>query len=573
MTGDNNGRWAGSYDWPDNQQSYIDNARATILALRPHASLLLLCGGNELSPANQSPPPYIAANLQNLITILDSKRFYIPSSMSPQTADPNEYDPQYALSCQDGPYGILFPSQYYNERNPGEPLYTSSFISYQPEVGSVSMPVLRSLKRFLPPESLIPGAVPHYLANDKDVPEAWQYHKYLPFTTDTYDHIYAYSADYQNGSDPNTLRNLIAKEFAMRAQIIQLQQYQALYEGFSLFQWRYYSAVLLWKSQSPWPALRGALYDYYLDYTGGYWGVRNALSMYSTEDICMGTSSSTVCVDSLGMISSAGLHAMFNPTTRQVSVINRHAVDSRNGVAVRVSCFDLYGKELSSHVVSIGLVPSNGVVTSDESITWPAGLDNKTVVLFFLELVTMNSSSSSSKDDVGAKVLLPNLYWLSSPSNGDRHDYSQLGKLQLQTPAQVTSTVKLAWTRSSNKQDSDQELLKLGLTGAHLVAAQEPIASARYSGGVKSSVGFSVIEISCSTNSPAVAFMMQLTLLTSDPSATDPRVLPTFFSLNYITLRPGESVYVVVASSTEYSSGSQILEIDGWNVPTFTLVA
>lgn len=42
-----------------------------------------------------------------------------------------------------------------------------------------------------------------------------------------------------------------------------------------MFKW--YTAVLFWKSQSPWPSLRGGLYDYFLAVTGGYYGVRAAL--------------------------------------------------------------------------------------------------------------------------------------------------------------------------------------------------------------------------------------------------------------------------------------------------------
>ena len=52
-------------------------------------------------------------------------------------------------------------------------------------------------------------------------------------------------------------------------------RYQALYEGFRHHAFSYYSAVIFWKSQSPWPALRGAFYDSYLDTTGGFWGVHN----------------------------------------------------------------------------------------------------------------------------------------------------------------------------------------------------------------------------------------------------------------------------------------------------------
>ena len=41
-----------------------------------------------------------------------------------------------------------------------------------------------------------------------------------------------------------------------------------------MFEW--YTAVIFWKSQTPWPSLRGGFYDWYLQTTGGYWGVRRA---------------------------------------------------------------------------------------------------------------------------------------------------------------------------------------------------------------------------------------------------------------------------------------------------------
>jgi hypothetical protein len=36
--------------------------------------------------------------------------------------------------------------------------------------------------------------------------------------------------------------------------------------------------VVVWKSQSPWPSLRGQLYDSSLEQTGGFWGVARATS-------------------------------------------------------------------------------------------------------------------------------------------------------------------------------------------------------------------------------------------------------------------------------------------------------
>ena len=74
------------------------------------------------------------------------------------------------------------------------------------------------------------------------------------------------------GEDDNAI-----DEYCERAQLIQYAQYRALFEGFynGMFQW--YTGMIMWKSQGPWPGLRGALYDYYLSQTGGYYGVRAAI--------------------------------------------------------------------------------------------------------------------------------------------------------------------------------------------------------------------------------------------------------------------------------------------------------
>lgn len=59
------------------------------------------------------------------------------------------------------------------------------------------------------------------------------------------------------------------EEWTLQAQYAQYAQYKALFEGFSQHAWEWYSGVIMWKSQSPWPSLRGALYDYFMTQTGG----------------------------------------------------------------------------------------------------------------------------------------------------------------------------------------------------------------------------------------------------------------------------------------------------------------
>jgi len=106
MTGDNNGRWAGSYDWPLDQFAYLRNARDSFKRLRRHPSLLLLGGGNELSPQELNPPPCIVQGLEVLVKeLLPPGVTYIASSMSPQNYS-QPFDWTYAMAPNDGNYGL-----------------------------------------------------------------------------------------------------------------------------------------------------------------------------------------------------------------------------------------------------------------------------------------------------------------------------------------------------------------------------------------------------------------------------------------------------------------------------------
>ena len=44
-------------------------------------------------------------------------------------------------------------------------------------------------------------------------------------------------------------------------------------EGFTSHMWEWYTGVMIWKTQNPWTAMRGQMYDYYLDQNGGLYGL------------------------------------------------------------------------------------------------------------------------------------------------------------------------------------------------------------------------------------------------------------------------------------------------------------
>ena len=113
MTGDNNGRWAGSYDWPLDPIAYLANARDAFASTVHHPSLALVCGGNELSPDGKSPPPLVLEGLKRIVLGRDDGRstkpgqaglngvIFVPSSMAPQNYT-EPFDWTYALAPNDG---------------------------------------------------------------------------------------------------------------------------------------------------------------------------------------------------------------------------------------------------------------------------------------------------------------------------------------------------------------------------------------------------------------------------------------------------------------------------------------
>ena len=208
MTGDNNGRWAGSYDWPLNYTTYVGAVRDTMLMHRNHPSLLFYDAGNELYPTSKSPPPQLLASMQDQLAEVSPDTFFIVSSMTNST----DFNPSRSLAPRDGPYTIMAEEQFY-ERNPnlwdwhdGSVVrfdYPGADMPFQPEIGSVSHPVWRSLLNFMTADSAASFPGP----GDTNVHPTWTYHKFIGFTPKNEtpaatpvparlvtDHIYQYGA-------------------------------------------------------------------------------------------------------------------------------------------------------------------------------------------------------------------------------------------------------------------------------------------------------------------------------------------------------------------------------------------
>jgi mannosylglycoprotein endo-beta-mannosidase len=298
FSGDCNGRWVDPMKKEDQwtRRNYPDDHNLTLTAIedqikmiRNHASLAFWCGGNEITP-----PEDILEPLKNdILPRLDGTRKLFDFSNS------DEMSFNAIGGNGDGPYGIQDIKTFWGTRT----------FPYNSEVGSVGVGDYVSLLRFIPKENLI---APQYKAKPDSV---WDYHKYISYEQ--------YLNPY--GKPKN------AEDFAMKAQLANYDQYRALMEGFSNKMWDWYTGSIIWKTQNPWTAMRGQMYDYYLDPNACLYGLRKG---------------------------SEPLHVMMNPLDSMVTIVN-NGFTTKNNLMVQAKAYDMDGKDYFYSQVFNSVGPSS----------------------------------------------------------------------------------------------------------------------------------------------------------------------------------------------------------------------
>ena len=364
FSGDCNGRWVDPLkkedqwtrrNYPDNHPLVLDAIEDQVKLIRNHASLAFWCGGNEITP----PEDILNPIKKDILPRLDGTRLFFDFSNSDEMSF-NDLG-----GNGDGPYGIQDPNSFWS---------TKTF-PYNSEVGSVGVGDYESLERFIPAKNMI---APQF----KEKPDSvWDYHKYIA---------------YEQYIDPyGKAKN--AKDFAMKAQLVNYNQYRALMEGFSNKMWDWYTGSIIWKTQNPWTAIRGQMYDYYLDPNACLYGLRKG---------------------------SEPLHVMMNPIDSMVTVVN-NGFAGRNNLMVQAKAYDMDGKDYFYSQVfnSIGgssvrrFFPMNDFLKK---------LDKKEGVFVSLRIL-----------DEKQQILSENIYWMAD-KNGE---YSGLQKLKT-TPLEITAAKK-----------------------------------------------------------------------------------------------------------------------------------
>jgi mannosylglycoprotein endo-beta-mannosidase len=444
-SGDCNGRWIDPMKaddqwtrrkYPDDHQLYLKSVEDQVKMVRNHASLAIWCGGNEITP----PEDMLTALRDTIMPKLDPTRWFVEYSNSENMSR------NVLGENGDGPYGI----------QPLSVFWAHKTFPFNSEVGSVGIGDYESLKRFIPAENMV---LPVYDENTHKtkMDPLWEYHKYIGYD----DFIDKY------GKAKNVA------DFAAKAQLVNYDQYRGLMEGFSAHMWEWYTGTIIWKTQNPWTAMRGQMYDYYLDPNACLYGLHSG---------------------------SEPLHVMYNPTDGMVMVANNTFKPHTNLMLV-VQTYDMEGnkKLLTQVFVDVTATTVKRYLSIKKEMDAAAKEHGA-----FLSLQLL---------DQDKKPVSENIYWIAD----EKGEYSGLKKM----PA-----------------------------GKLEANAKE--------------IGNGKVEVTLTNNNDGpLAFFNRLSLVNAD---TKMRILPVFYSDNYISVLPGETKKIIIDYTPQKNAAKPLVSLSGWNI-------
>jgi hypothetical protein len=361
ITGDCNGRWPDTVkkadnqevrrQYPDNDSLFLRSVEDQVRMLRNHPSLYIICGGNEFPP-----PPGLDSLIIKSIEQLDGTRIYLNESTSEDLLRNT------IGGTADGPYNIRDPHWF----------FTVKWHPFNPEIGSVGLPNLEGLKRMMDEKDLV-------VPEGSEANEVWKYHRYM-----------GYGGMIEKFGEPLGLDDFIRK-----AQLLNYEQYRAMAEGYTSHMWNWYTGFMVWKSQNPWPALKGQFYDWFLDQNAGFYGFRHG---------------------------AMAVHLVLNPADSAIYVVNTTPKE-RKGLRIEAKLTDEFGNVLWKKAEERS-VDGNSITKvwnpyHDGSMTGtPAGV---IASLHFLKLRITYVSTGLPVDE--------NTYWL--PKEGERKYLTSLPETKI----------------------------------------------------------------------------------------------------------------------------------------------
>jgi beta-galactosidase/beta-glucuronidase len=450
ITGDTQGEFKGSPDWPLEGNVFIKNVESTIYRIRNHPSLLVWTGGNEGHARKE-----LYDVMRNDIITLDGTRPFIPSSSGfaklPAGWKGSWPDDMPSGVYSGGPYEWKDPKDYYKLANDAKDWV------FKDETGLPSQPPYTSLPKIIP-----------NLVWDTNLPfplnNSWGYHD-AATGAGRYDKYYEEMA--KRYGPPNSIVN-----FSDKMQLMNAIGYRGIFEadGHKLNET---GGVMLWKLNAALPSVIWQIYDWYLEPNAGFYAMQNACEP---------------------------IHIQYNYDNSAIAIINRthHATGSLTATA---DIYDINSKFIKSvKVANVGLAQTGAkeVIQLKDALAATNGVS----------FVVLNLTN------VQGKTVSHNVYWLSA--NDDFKALSDMKHAQVQ--AKVINTEKGA---SENKW-----------------------------------------TLQFTNTSNQLAFFVRPQLIKNGEE-----VMPSYWTGNYFSLAPNESITVSVSAPTaKLGSSSPTILLEGWNL-------
>ncbi|HTD98988.1 MAG TPA: beta galactosidase jelly roll domain-containing protein [Mucilaginibacter sp.] len=450
VTGDTQGEFKGSPDWPLEGNVFINNVKSTIYRIRNHPSLLVWTGGNEGHARKE-----LYDSMRDNTISMDGTRPFIPSSSGfaklPAGWKGSYPDDMPSGVYSGGPYAWRDPKVYYKLADAGRDWV------FKDETGIPSQPPYTTLAKTIP--NLVWDAKLPFPLNN-----SWGYHD---AATGAAQYDKYYSEMVKRYGAPTTMVN-----FSDKMQLMNYVGYQGIFEaaGHKLNET---GGVMLWKLNAALPSVVWQIYDWYLEPNAGYYAMQNAVEP---------------------------IHIQFNQSDSTAAIINR-VHRATGSLAAEVAIYNVDSKLIKSfHVEHIGLATAGTqeVIPLKEILKETKGVS----------LVVMNLKN------LAGKTLSHNVYWL-SPGN----DLTTLNTMKA-TQVQV-KILKAEKGKSENKW-----------------------------------------TLQFTNNTGKLAFFVRPQLMKNGEE-----VMPSYWTGNYFTLAPKESMTVSVSAPlAKLGGGQSTVLVEGWNV-------
>jgi hypothetical protein len=254
ITGDTQGEFKGSPDWPIEGNIFKKNVISTILRIRNHPSLLVWTGGNEGHARKE-----LYDVMRESIITLDGTRPYIPSSSGfaklPAGWEGAWPDNLPSGVYSGGPYTWQDPKVYYSKA-----IEAKDWV-FKDETGLPSLPPYNIMSKIIP-DLIWDKKLPFPLNN------TWGYHDAC--TGNGRWDLYSKEMVKRYG-EPVSM-----EDYCDKMQLMNAVGYQGIFEaaGHKLND---IGGVMLWKVNSAFPSVVWQVYDWFLMANAGYYFMQNAL--------------------------------------------------------------------------------------------------------------------------------------------------------------------------------------------------------------------------------------------------------------------------------------------------------